>query len=183
MIPKVVVAGLAASISPVAVIALISVVMKKKARRNSILFLSGFILVLIVIGIAGLSAFNAGGIAKKGSKVGGYADVTLGTFCFLAIPLVIRQRKEKKHEPKEEIRAMRVFLLGSVTMLLNESTAFIYISGVREISAAKVGGDAVILLALLTVITLLTLLIPIMVLFASPSNGVRSCNDTFLQKA
>ena len=76
LLPRLIVIGLAAAVSPVAVMVLISLMLKKNPVRNSSLFLLGFALVLIAIGIAGLFLLHLGGHAKK-SPVDGYIDIAL----------------------------------------------------------------------------------------------------------
>jgi len=172
LIPHVIVAGLAAAISPVAVMVLLSVMMRKNARRNSLLFLFGFTLVLIALGVVGIFVFRAGGSGVK-SKVDGYIDVALGVLCLAAILLSLRPKKKKAEpETEKDLEASRAFLLGAGSMLVNTSTIICYVSGAHEISRAKLPVyDDIIALALLTAITLLTLLIPIAVYYAFPTKA------------
>jgi len=166
---------LAAAVSPVAVMVLISLMLKKNPVRNSSLFLLGFALVLIAIGIAGLFLLHLGGHAKK-SPVDGYIDIALGVLCLLAIPLVWkRKRKRKQEEPAaRDIKPARAFTLGAATMLVNFSTIPIYVTGVHEISSAKLAvSDDVLAMIVLTVVTLLTLIVPIITYTAFPKTAAR----------
>jgi len=174
LIPRVIIAGLAASISPVAVMVLLSVMMRKHARRNSLLFLLGFTLVLIALGVVGIFVFRAGGSGGK-SKVDGYIDLVLGVLCLAAIPLTLRRKKKQgKTETEKDLKAPRAFLLGAGSMLVNTSTIVCFLAGAHEISAAKLSvSDDLFALALLIAITLLTLLIPIAVYFAVPTKAER----------
>jgi hypothetical protein len=174
LIPRLIIAGLAASVSPVSVMVLVSVMLRKHARRNSLVFLLGFTLILIAFGLAGIFAFRAGGGGSK-QKVNGCIDLALGALCLAAIPITLR-RKKKQADPESEkdLKASRAFLLGAVSMLMNASTVICYVAGAHEIGAAKLKfSGSLFALVLLTAITLLTLLIPIAVYFAFPTKAER----------
>lgn len=174
LIPRVIIAGLAASISPVAVMVLLSVMMRKHARRNSLLFLLGFTLVLIAFGVTVIFLFSAGGSGSK-HNVDGFIDLALGALCLAAIPITLRRKKKQEEtETEKDLKAPRAFLLGAGSMLVNTSTIVCYLAGAHEISAAKLNvSDDIFALALLTAITLLTLLIPIAVYYAFPTKAER----------
>jgi hypothetical protein len=174
LIPNVIIAGLAASISPVAVTVLLSVMMRKHTRRNSWLFLLGFTLVLTAIGVAGVFLFSVGGSGSK-HNVSGYVQLALGALCLAAIPVSLRRKKKQEEiETEKDLKARRAFLLGAGSMLVNMSTIVCYLAGAREIGAAKLSiSDDIFALVLLTAITLLTLLIPIAVYYAFPAKAER----------
>jgi len=170
---------LAAAVSPVAVMVLISLMLKKNPVRNSSLFLLGFALVLIAIGIAGLFLLHFGGHAKK-SPVDGYIDIALGVLCLLAIPLAWkRKRKRKQEEPAaRDIKPARAFTLGGATMLINFSTIPIYVSGVHVISDAKLAFfDDVLAMVILTAVTLITLVVPIVIYLVFPKAAARALSS------
>ena len=165
--------------SPVAVMVLISLMLKKNPVRNSSLFLLGFALVLIAIGIAGLFLLHLGGHAKK-SPVDGYIDIALGVLCLLAIPLAWkRKRKRKQEEPAaRDIKPARAFTLGGATMLINFSTIPIYVSGVHVISDAKLAFfDDVLAMVILTAVTLITLVVPIVIYLVFPKAAARALSS------
>lgn len=172
MIPRVIVIGLAASVSPVAIMALISILSRKHARRNSLIFLAGYTVTLTALGIIGVLVFHVGSSGRT-SKVDGYIDLALGILCLLAISLSIRKpKKEKTTKVESDLRASRAFSLGSLAMIVNTSTFIIYISGLHAISAAKLEPfNDVVALALLTLFTLTSLLIPIIIYFALPEKS------------
>jgi threonine/homoserine/homoserine lactone efflux protein len=174
LIPRVIIAGLAASISPVAVMVLLSVMMRKHARRNSLLFLLGFTLVLIAFGVTVIFLFSAG-VGGSKHKVDGFIDLALGALCLAAIPITLRRKKKQEEtETEKDLKAPRAFLLGAASMLVNTSTIVCYLAGAHEIAAAKLNvSDDLFALTLLTAITLLTLLIPIAVYFAVPTKAER----------
>jgi len=166
-------------VSPVAVMVLISLMLKKNPVRNSSLFLLGFALVLIAIGIAGLFLLHFGGHAKK-SPVDGYIDIALGVLCLLAIPLAWkRKRKRKQEEPAaRDIKPARAFTLGGATMLINFSTIPIYVSGVHVISDAKLAFfDDVLAMVILTAVTLITLVAPIVIYLVFPKAAARALSS------
>lgn len=159
--------------SPVAVMVLISLMLKKNPVRNSSLFLLGFALVLIAIGIAGLFLLHLGGHAKK-SPVDGYIDIALGVLCLLAIPLVWKRKRKQEEPAARDVKPARAFTLGAATMLVNFSTIPIYVTGVHEISSAKLAvSDDVLAMIVLTVVTLLTLIVPIITYTAFPKTAAR----------
>lgn len=167
LLPKVFIAGLGAAVSPVAVILLISVMLRGHAARNSLLFLAGFTLVLLAVGVAGMTLLGTAGNGKH-DKTHAYIDLALAALCLALLPVAAR-RKPKPEEEIVDLNASGAFLRGMVTMLLNSSTMVIYISGVHEISGSAVSASGKVLaLAALTVTTLLTLLIPITLYFISP---------------
>lgn len=173
LIPHVIVAGLAASVSPVAIMLLLAVMMRKNARRNSLLFLLGFTLILVALGVVGVFIFKAGGSGTK-SSVDGYFDIALGVLCLLAMLFSLRPKKkqEKPAMGGTELKASRAFTLGIIAMLTNVSTIVCYLAGAHEISAAKLGlGEDLLALALLTLVTLITLFIPIFIYFIFPSRS------------
>jgi len=175
LIPGVIVAGLAASVSPVAIMLLLAVMMKKNVRRNSMLFLLAFTLVLIALGVVVIYVFKAGGSGKK-SMVDGYIDIGLGALCLVAMLMSLRpKKKEGKHAiGGKELKASQAFLLGGIAMLTNVSTIICYSAGAHEISKAHPGFvESILALALLTVITLITILIPILIYFVFPKKSDR----------
>lgn len=172
LIPRVIIIGLAASVSPVAIMFLISILSRKHARRNSLIFLLGYTLTLTALGIVGVLVFHLGGSGGT-SKVDGYIDLALGILCLLAVPFGIKKQK-KQETPKVEsdLKASRAFSLGSFAMIVNTSTLIIYISGLHVISAARLKPfDDIVALALMTLFTLTSLLVPIIIYFALPERS------------
>jgi Sap, sulfolipid-1-addressing protein len=175
LIPRLIVTGLAASISPVAVMVLISVLSTKSARRNSLVFLLAFTLTLIAIGLVAVYIFHVGGSGGT-SKVDGYIDLSLGILCLLAIILEFRKgKKQKSQKVAADLSVKKSFSLGCVSMLVNSSTVVIYISGLHVISAADLTRSEDLLgIAILTLFTLTTLLIPMAIYFVFPSRSERA---------
>ena len=173
LIPSVILAGLAAAVSPVAVMVLLAVMMKEKARRNSLLFLLGYTLILIALGVVGVYVLKAGGSGTK-SKVDGYVDIALGALCLVAMLVSLRpKKKEAKPATRgKDLKASRAFLLGIIAMLTNMSTIVCYLAGAHEISKAELGmGESLLSLALLILVTLTTVLIPIGIYFVFPTRS------------
>jgi len=174
LIPKVILIGLAASISPVAVMVLITLMFSKRPLRNSLFFLLGFTLTLVAIAVVVVFVFHAGEHSSK-SNFDAWIDIVLGALCLLAIPLsVLRKEKPKERGGKtaKPLTPVKSFTIGVGTMMINTSTMIIYISGVHIISAAKVGtADDVIAIALMTAVTLVTLLIPILLYVIFPKRA------------
>jgi threonine/homoserine/homoserine lactone efflux protein len=168
----VIIIGLAASVSPVAIMFLISILSRQHARRNSLIFLLGYTLTLTALGIVGVLVFHLGSGGRT-SKVNGYIDLALGILCLLAILFTIRKpKKQETTEVESDLRASRAFSLGSFAMIVNTSTLIIYISGLHAIAAAGLEPfNDVIALALLTLFTLTSLIIPIIIYFALPDRS------------
>jgi Sap, sulfolipid-1-addressing protein len=169
LLPKLVLIGLGASVSPVAVTLLITVMFRAQARRNSLLFLLGFTLTLLAIGIIVATVFNRAGSGGTG-HADGYVDLALGLLCLALIPLPLRRKRgQAADDVEQDLKASRAFFRGIIAMLINTSTMVLYIAGVHEISAAKLGAAGnVLALAILTLVTLVTLIIPIVIYFAFP---------------
>ncbi len=178
LLPKLVIAGLGASISPVAVILLITVMFRDHARRNSLLFLLGFTLTLVAIGVAGVTLLHTAGSGGTG-KLDAYINIILGVVCLALIPLAIKRKPKPREEAAGgDLKASRAFYRGVVAMLINSSTIVIYVAGVHEISKAELGtADNVLAMAILTAITLVTLIIPIAVYFISPQRAQKVLNS------
>jgi threonine/homoserine/homoserine lactone efflux protein len=178
LLPKLVIAGLGASVSPVAIILLITVMFRDHARRNSLLYLLGFALTLVAIGVVGVTLFNKAGSGGT-SKLDAYIDIILGFVCLALIPLAIKRKPKPPEEAAGgDLKASRAFYRGVVAMLINSSTIVIYVAGVHEISKAELGiADAVLALVILTAITLVTLIIPIAIYFISPRRAQKVLNS------
>lgn len=169
VIPHLLLIGLGASVSPVAIMLLISVMLKKNPRRNSLLFVLGYTAALVALGVVVVNIFHLGGGGET-HKINGYIDLSLGAICFLAVPYSLR-KKDKKRVPGVESgsTAFRSFSLGSMVLLLNPSTYLIFISGLHAISLAHLGRqDDFLAIAFLTLVTLVTLLVPIIIFFVIP---------------
>ncbi len=148
---------------------LISVMLKKNPRRNSLLFVLGYTAALVALGVIVVNIFHLGGGGET-HKINGYIDLSLGAICFLAVPYSLR-KKDKKRVPGVESgsTAFRSFSLGSMVLLLNPSTYLIFISGLHAISLAHLGRqDDFLAIAFLTLVTLVTLLVPIIIFFVIP---------------
>jgi len=177
LLPRLIVIGLAAAVSPVAVMVLISLMLKKNPVRNSSLFLLGFVLVLIAIGIAGLFLLHVGGHGKK-TPADGYVDIALGVLCLLAIPLVWKRKRKQEEPAARDIKPARAFTLGGATMLVNFSTIPIYVSGVHVISDARLGlFDDVLAMVILTAVTLITLVVPIIIYIVFPKAAAKALSS------
>ena len=186
LIVKVIIAGLAASISPIPIMVLLAMMMRPKARRNALLFLLGYTIILIVLGMAVALVMVAAGSGKS-VAVDAYIDILFGTLCFLSIPLTLRPRKKKEESASRESgpKASTTFLLGIGTMLVNLSTIICFASGVHEISSARPGlADGTLSMAVLLFVTLLTLIIPIItyIIFPEASSRVLDKLNGFLSK-
>jgi threonine/homoserine/homoserine lactone efflux protein len=172
LVPQLILIGLAASISPVAVMILISVLSRHNARRNSLVWLLGFTLTLLALGFAGVYLLHAGGSGGT-SKVDGYIDIALGVLCLLLIPwsLLKRDRKEGR-KVESDPGIVKVFTLGCISMVINASTFVIFVSGLHVITSSDIRtSEGFICLAILTFFTLTTVLVPIAIYFAFPTKA------------
>ena len=172
LLPRIILTGLAASVSPVAIMVLISVMTLGHPGRNSLLFLLGFTITLVAIGVIGMLVFGAStgkGVAQ------GYVDIGLGVLCFVAIPLSLRRKQRKVGAGEGEgLKASRAFVVGIIAMLINTSTMVIYIAGTHAIAQAKLAIAATVLsVVILTAVTLVTLIIPIALYLLFPTRGDR----------
>lgn len=171
LLPKLILTGLGAAVSPVAVILLITVMMRDRARRNSLLFLAGFTLTLLGVGIALVSLMHAAGSGGTGQR-DAYIDIALGVACLAVVPLAIKRKpKPPKEGPEEtDLKPFAAFTRGVVAMLINSSTWVIYIAGLHLVTAATNldTAEEILSILILTFVTLLTLIIPIALSFIFP---------------
>lgn len=169
LVPKLILTGLGASVSPVAVTLLITVMFRDHPRRNSLLFLLGFTLTLLAIGVTVATVLRSAGSGGTG-KIDGYADIVLGVILLALIPLSLKRKARATGDaPEEHLKASSAFYRGIIAMLINTSTLVLYIAGVHEISAAKLSAaDDVLAFAILTLVTLVTLIVPIAIYFVFP---------------
>jgi hypothetical protein len=175
LIPRLILIGLAASVSPVAVMILISVLAKKHAKRNSLIWLIGFTLTLLALGFLVVYIFHVGGSGGT-SKVDGYIDMGLGALCLLLIPLsVLRKKKPEGPKVESDISPFRALTLGCISMIVNTSTLVIFFSGLHVISAARLETyETGLSVAVLTFFTLTTVLIPIAIYFLFPTKSEKA---------
>ncbi|MEW6554463.1 MAG: GAP family protein [Actinomycetota bacterium] len=175
ILPRLILIGLAASVSPVAVMILITVLSRQNAKRNSLLWLLGFTLTLLALGFAGVYIMRAGGSGGT-SDIDGYIDIVIGALCLIAIPLnLLRRDRDGVPEVDKELGVMGALTLGCVSMVVNTSTFIIFISGLHEISSSHLSTlEDVASLAILTFFTLTTVLIPIAIYFFFPSRSEKA---------
>ena len=178
LIPRLIMIGLAASVSPVAAMILITVLSRKNAKRNSLLWLLGFSLTLLALGFAGVYLLRAGGSGGT-SKIDGYVDIALGALCLFAIPFdLLRGKKGGSPKVNSDMSARGAFTLGCISMVVNPSTLIIFIAGLHAISAAVLNAyEDVISLCVLTLFTLTTVLVPIAIYFVFPSKSENALNS------
>ena len=164
--------GLGASVSPVAVLALISVMFGEKPEKNILAFLSGYTLSMVAIGVLGIFALQLKGGSVKG-VLKPWLDIAFGALCLLAIPLATRKHKEGGYRAGgKSIQTGKAFALGLAAMLVNSSTIIIYLSGIHEISAAELKPwNDVFAVAVLTAVTLVTLVVPTLIYFLFPASS------------
>jgi len=163
LIPEVILIGLGAAVSPVAIMILLSIMVKKNARRNSLLFLAGFTVVLVAIGIVGLLVFGAGDAGRHPASFDGWIDIALGLICVALIPYAWKKKPRQQKPEDEGMKPWRAFTLGSIAMFINTSTFVLYVSGTHAIAQAKgiTGLDEGVAFVVLTLATLISLLVPI----------------------
>jgi hypothetical protein len=169
ILPRLVIIGLAASVSPVAVMVLASVLSRNNARRNSLIWLLGFASTLIALGVVVVYLFHVGGSGGT-SKVDGYIDIALGALCLLLIPWsLLKRQKEQGPKVEHDLNAFGALSLGCVSMAVNSSTLVIFISGLHVISKARLAAyESALAVATLTIFTLITVLIPMAIYFIFP---------------
>lgn len=173
---QLVLTGLAASVSPLPVAVLIDILSFKNPVRNSLVYLLGFTLTLLALGVAALYIFQIGSGSSLISKnIKAYVDIGLGVVCFGLIFFVLRRRPGQEDNPNKAGNSMKIytaFILGCVLMITDASTLVIYVSGLHLISTANLGlTDDVLSLGLMTFITLITLMAPITLYIISPKKA------------
>lgn len=174
LIPKLIAYGLGAAVSPVAVIVLLTLMMRKGPLKNALIFLVGFTIMLVAIGVVMGFVLHFGGSGEK-SAFDDWVDVALGVLCLALIPVSLLRKKKDQGGGVEEdrgIKASRAFVLGAATMAVNTSTMVIYAAGMHAVSQANLSRlDVVLSIAILTFVTLLSLLVPILIYVAAPQKA------------
>lgn len=174
---QLVITGLAASVSPLAIVACIDMLSFKNPIKNALAYLFGFTLTLLILGIAGIYIFQISSSSSIfPSSIKAYIDIALGVTCFALLLLVLRKRpgrnKDNTNIAGSSIKLSRAFVIGTIVMLTNFSTLVIYASGLHSIGSAKLGITADILsLGILTFTTLLTIIAPIFIYILSPQGA------------
>ena len=178
LIPKVIVIGLLAAVSPVSLMVLIAVMLRKKPLRNAFFFLIGYTIMLLIIGLVFGLVLHAGGSGKK-SKLDSYVDVGLGALCLRLIPLSFRKRKKPAKEEPGALSPPRAIITGAVVMSVNISTVMAYLVGVHTITRANLPtGDDLVAWVILTLFALLSMLVPIAMDVAFPRTAARVLKAT-----
>ena len=96
LIPQVLIIGLCAAVSPVAIMILLAIMVKKDAKRNSLLFLAGYTLVLVGVGVAAMFLFSAA--TKKPGTSDAVIDIVLGAVCLALIPFTLKRKPKPQKE-------------------------------------------------------------------------------------
>lgn len=173
---QVIVTGLAASVSPIAIVACIDMLSLKNPVKSSLAYLSGFTLTLLGLGFAGVYIFQIGQSSILPKSVGAYLDIALGVICFgLLLHVLRKQPSQKQANAGKADRAMnpgKAFIIGTLIMTSNLSTLVIFVSGLRIIMAAELGiTQDILYLAALTLITLTTVIAPLLIYLLSPQTA------------
>jgi threonine/homoserine/homoserine lactone efflux protein len=186
LVARVILAGIAASISPIPIMVLLSMMMRPKVLRNVLSFLLGYTIILIALGLVVALVMRASGSGQK-EAVDAYINIVFGALCFLSIPLAIRPETKKEESDSREkgLKASTAFLSGMSSMLVNLSTIICFASGIHEISQVRPGpAEVAISGAVLLFVTLSTLIIPITIDTAFPKVSGRALGkmNAFLSK-
>ncbi|MHB8896576.1 MAG: GAP family protein [Candidatus Geothermincolia bacterium] len=173
LIPQLIVVGLLASISPVAVTVLVTLMLTKKPLRNALSFLVGFTLVLVAIGVIAVFILHIG-TSKGNHAIDAWIDIGLGVLCLALIPHSLMRKAKADKQRTKPLKTVEALGIGAVTMMINASTIVIYISGTHDIVAAHLSAvKDVEALAILTAVTLVTLIIPIAIYAIFPKKSDR----------
>jgi threonine/homoserine/homoserine lactone efflux protein len=166
--------GLLASVSPLAIMVLVSLMLTKKPMKNALSFLAGFTMILVALGAVAVFVLHVG-TSKAGHTADAWIDIGLGIICLALIPVSMRKKKEKPQKNKARpLSPAKAFSIGMVTMCINASTIVIYVAGAHAVTEAHVGAaqDAVALVVL-TLFTLSTLLLPMAIYAVFPKKSDR----------
>ncbi len=167
---RVIVSGLAASISPVSLTVIIAIMTGREAKRNSLFFLAGYTLVLAAVGLAAVTFLHGAGPRVKSPVVSGTAETALGALCLIASAAAAL--KKDRAGKTSELSAGRAFAVGIATILVNFSTWVCYISGLQSIVKEDAGlWSSLLYLALLTLLTVSSLLLPLFILYLFPNRS------------
>lgn len=177
LMSQILLTGLAASVSPVAIAACIDILTYRNAVKNSLYFLAAFGATLLSIGMVGLYVFSSGyGSAVIPASIKGYVDIGLGLICFgLLLYLFKKQPKQNSDiasRSGESMTPRKATTMGVLLMLTNSSTLVIYVSGLHIIVTAKLSlANDILILGILTLVSLTTVIAPILMYALSPKKA------------
>lgn len=175
LIGQMLVTGLAASVSPIAIILITDILSLKNPVKKSLAFFAGFAATLVFLGTMVVLVLQVAlSTLETATKLKAYIDIALGLVCFGLLFRVFRKRPGKKKSAiiGDEMKPRRAFIIGCVAMITNASTLVIYVSGVHSIAEAKLGiGGDVVLLAILTMTALITVVLPVLLYLLSPNTA------------
>ncbi|MHB1382071.1 MAG: GAP family protein [Thermoleophilia bacterium] len=160
---------LAAALSPTSLVMVITILGGKgDARRNSLLFVTGGAIFLVLFGLAVMLVFNhvVIPIDYKG-RLSFWIDIVLGAAIIL---LVFRSFFGKEKQDRKDKAGNRPYLVvGFLMMLINSSTEVPFMAACKIITEARLPlWDAAILFSLQVIITMSLLSFPVALSYVAP---------------
>lgn len=160
---------LAAALSPTSLVMVITILGGKgDSRRNSLLFVTGGAIFLVLFGLAVMVIFNhvVIPIDYKG-RLSFWIDIVLGGAIIL---LVFRSLFGREKQDWKEKAGNRPYLVvGFLMMLINSSTEVPFMAACKIITEARLPlWDAAILFSLQVIITMSLLSFPVALSYAAP---------------
>ena len=181
LIGKLIPIGLGVAASPIPLLAVLIMLTSKRAIKNAIMMIVGWVLVMMMIGLGGMLIFGGRefkGIGGPGGHVDDVANLVVGAVLLLmAAVRYIQLRKgvtkgrgiSRLLEIVDRIKPATAILLGVVTIFLNPKNLLITLSGVGLILASGQGlGNSLLALVVFVALATSSLALPVALYLVDP---------------
>lgn len=181
MIGKLVPLALGIAASPIPLLAVLIMLTSKRAVKNAVLLIFGWVLVMMTIGLGGMLIFAGRefrGIGGAGGHVDDVANIIVGAVLLvLAVVRFVQIRKgvakgrgvSRLLDSLDRMKPANAVLLGVLTVVLNPKNILVTLSGVGLILASGRGfGSSLLALVLLVAIATSSLALPLAVYVVAP---------------
>jgi hypothetical protein len=167
--------AVAAAVSPAGLLAVMAILSGKgNARRNSLFFLLGSMLLLVATGLIVILFFHRAVHASSHSKeISAWIDIALGCLIIMIVAFQVLYKggkEEKKEEPHPHKRPY--FVIGFLYMMVNTSTLIPFIAACKIIGADRLAlAYNITLLAFVVAVTTSLIAIPVILSYAAPNRS------------
>jgi threonine/homoserine/homoserine lactone efflux protein len=175
--------GLGAAISPVATALCIALLGSGKPLENALAFTLGYAAVLAAIALVAFTFFGSGGggSVEHSSAVRDTIDAAIGVLLLVfALKAYLKSPDPNAPPPKwvaalDSVTPTKALLVGTIVILTNPTTLALYVSGLKEIVAANLGGvGSVVVLALFIALVEVEFLAPTALYVAVPRRRAKA---------
>ncbi|MFA5802101.1 MAG: GAP family protein [Thermoleophilia bacterium] len=167
--------ALAATISPSGLLFVTMILSgKDHPKKNSVLFLCGAVLLLVVLGSAiSLTYKSAVATAGHPDNTAGILDIVMGILIIVFIgKTVIFGKKDRPARKKKQHRPY--LIMGFLYMIINASSLIPYIAASKMIAENEIGlGNTIVVFTALILITMFMISFPVMITILLPEKSER----------